>query len=879
MPRQAGPPYTDWLILVATLSSVLGAGTGSCDGLPPQPRLKIWPAPKLIEMRDEVPQFQLPLVGAQRTICKDAEYTALLMETFIGGDKGMPVPTIACDNDFPFVATVPGSYEVLCRNLTCIIRFQDRAGLVYAYGTLGQVHRNHENSTHIFEKDLRIADYPSFPHRGLLIDTGKRYLSLQDIKQTVKLMASVKMNVLHWHLTDDVSFSPNVKQFPRLQKGNPSPFRYSAEDISEVIQYADQYAIVVIPEIDVPGRTQSWIRGYPFLKGHAAYYMDPTSRMTRDMVVGVVMRVADMFAESRPDTRLLHLGGSSVDKAWDTKALEDWTRKYGKFHNKTDLINAWLRSVVARVKRHTDAEIMMWDDFLLEGAAVLTPVNTWQILNHNMEETLKLASSGRFKSLVYSTDFVLSDLGTGYGNDWAKFYDVKFMGDRGGVIKGGEAVVWDSPPRDFPDRFHLSLSIDEASFKGSPISPPQLRFLYHYYGRPTRGHSSPLHVRLSYTPFGKEGSYKILCDIPWCKGRASSYEGAVYLFGTMIQIIEGYPYVNHTVPQKFVIDDYPSFPHRGMLFDTGRHYLPMEILYKNLQLMSFNKMNVLHWHLTDDIAFSLDLTRDRRYSRLQEGNPYPYTYSKREIIKFVKFANLLGIKVIPEIDVPAHTQSWIRGYPELQGHALYWMDPTSSYTKEFVKGVVSEVADIFYGDRRRRETYNGERVVHLGGDETWDAWDTPYLRNWTRDHGCYHNKTDLVDYWLTEVVADIAESTGSKITLWNDFLNDNAEALWPVDTWQIWLYNPAETVELAESGRLPKGSSVLFSQAFYLDALQMTWADFYKVPFRGDCYGVIKGGEACMWGTLRHLSGNLASRSTLECHCGKGASRRYNERR
>ncbi|KAF4710424.1 hypothetical protein FOZ62_021941, partial [Perkinsus olseni] len=217
---------------------------------------------------------------------------------------------------------------------------------------------------------------------------------------------------------------------------------YSAEDISEVIQYADQYAIVVIPEIDVPGRTQSWIRGYPFLKGDAAYYMDPTSRMTRDMVVGVVMRVADMFGESRPDKKVLHLGGSAVGKAWDTKALEDWTRKYGKFHNKTDLINAWLRSVVARVKRHTDAEIMMWDDFLLEGAAVLTPVDTWQILNHNMEETLKLALSGRFKSLVYSTDFVLSDLGTGYGNDWTKFYDVKFKGDRGGGIKGGEAVVW-----------------------------------------------------------------------------------------------------------------------------------------------------------------------------------------------------------------------------------------------------------------------------------------------------------------------------------------------------------------------------------------------------------------------------------------------------
>ncbi|KAF4689266.1 hypothetical protein FOZ60_001805 [Perkinsus olseni] len=436
MLRLAGPPYTDWLILVATLSSALGVGTGSCDGLPPQPRLKIWPAPRIIEMRDEVPQFQLPLVGAQRTICKDAEYTSLLMETFIGGDEGMPLPTITCDDAFPVRRDFPGKLRSVVseRNLPHQIPRQSWAS--------GQVHRNHENAGQIFAEGLRIVDYPSFPHRGLLVDTGKRYLSLQDIKQTLKLMASVKMNVLHWHLTDDVSFSANVKQFPRLQKGNPSPFRYSAEDIAEVIQYADQYAIVVIPEIDVPGRTQSWIRGYPFLKGHAAYYMDPTSRMTRDMVVGVVMRVSDMFAESRPDKKVLHLGGSAVGKAWDTKALEDWTRKYGKFHNKTDLINAWLRSVVARVKRHTDAEIMMWDDFLLEGAAVLTPVDTWQILNHNMEETLKLASSGRFKSLVYSTDFVLSDLGTGYGNDWAKFYDVKFEGDRGGVIKGGEAVVW-----------------------------------------------------------------------------------------------------------------------------------------------------------------------------------------------------------------------------------------------------------------------------------------------------------------------------------------------------------------------------------------------------------------------------------------------------
>ncbi|KAF4721380.1 hypothetical protein FOZ62_029425, partial [Perkinsus olseni] len=463
------------LVLVATLSTTFGAETGYCEGLPPQPRLKIWPVPKNIQLGDEAPLFKFRFVPKQSKLCKDAEYMSLLRKTFIAGDDETSFINIVCDARLPADGHLPGSYEVSCRNLTCIIRFRGKAGLVYAHGTLGQVYRNHGNSSEIFYDRLNIVDYPSFPHRGLLIDTGKRYLSLQSIKQTVKLMASVKMNILHWHLTDDVSFSADIERFPRLQKGNPSPFAYSAEDIAEVIQFAQQFAVHVIPDIDVPGRTQSWIRGYPFLKGQAAYYMDPISHTTEDMVIGVLMRLADMFSVAGPDKNVLHLGGSSVGKAWDTKALEDWTRKHGKFHNKTDLVNEWLRSVVAEVKRHTrntglealklkgvcadlrewpailipsfckivsvDAEVIMWDDFLLEGATAVDRVDTWQILNHNVEETLKLATTGRFKSLIYSTDFVISDLGTGYGNDWVKFYYVRLLNDKKGVIKGGEAKI------------------------------------------------------------------------------------------------------------------------------------------------------------------------------------------------------------------------------------------------------------------------------------------------------------------------------------------------------------------------------------------------------------------------------------------------------
>ncbi|KAF4654510.1 hypothetical protein FOL47_009927, partial [Perkinsus chesapeaki] len=351
-----------------------------------------------------------------------------------------------------------------------------------------------------------------------------------------------------------------------------------------------------------------------------------------------------------------------------------------------------------------------------------------------------------------------------------------------------------------------------------------------------------------------EEGYRLDCDFPKvCYCDVSTSTGFIYAMGTLLQIVRGAPYVEEKIPKRFIIDDYPSFPHRGMLIDTGRHYLPMDILKKNLYVMAFNKMNVLHWHLTDDISFSLDLPQ---YTNLQKGNPSPFTYSKEEIIHFIKLANTLGIKVIPEIDVPAHTQSWIRGYPELQGDALYWMDPTSNFTKDFVVKVVTDVVNLFYGNKNSNEAYNGERVIHLGGDETWDAWNSTALREWTKIHGKFHNKTDLVDYWLKEVVGNISETTGAKVSIWNDFLNDNATELEVIDTWQIWLYDPEKTIELAESDRLPKSASIIFSDysAFYLDQLERTWADFYNVTFRRDSKGVIKGGEACLWGEFVDVS-------------------------
>ncbi|KAF4689257.1 hypothetical protein FOZ60_001790 [Perkinsus olseni] len=179
------------------------------------------------------------------------------------------------------------------------------------------------------------------------------------------------------------------------------------------------------------------------------------------------------------------------------------------------------------------------------------------------------------------------------------------------------------------------------------------------------------------------------------------------------------------------------------------------------------------------------------------------------------------------------------------------MDPISGRTSKMAVDVISEVVELFYCGQGR--VNNGERVVHLGGDEVGDAWNTPALEQWTREHGKFHNRTDLVDYWISHTIAEVKKRTGARVILWNDFLDDHTTQADTIDTWQIWRYDTSQTLDMAASGKF---GSLIYSSAFYLDLLGDDWATFYDVPLKRDGAGVIKGGEACMWGSHGGLLGD-----------------------
>lgn len=152
--------------------------------------------------------------------------------------------------------------------------------------------------------------------------------------------------------------------------------------------------------------------------------------------------------------------------------------------------------------------------------------------------------------------------------------------------------------------------------------------------------------------------------------RAKTVFGAVHGLETMGQLLNfgwisntGVPvFVIHGIP--LYIKDEPSFEYRGLLIDTSRHYLPLNLILANLDAMSMNKMNVLHWHLTDSQSFPFKTNNIPEVA--DKGAFHPkMVYTTSDIENIVTEAYLRGIRVIPEIDMPGHTQAIAKSHPEL----------------------------------------------------------------------------------------------------------------------------------------------------------------------------------------------------------------------
>jgi len=253
-------------------------------------------------------------------------------------------------------------------------------GILYGLESLLQLARK-ENDIWVFP-ELTLKDNPRFPWRGLMIDAARHWVSKETILRNLDAMAAVKLNVLHWHLTEYQGFRVASKKYPKLHEMGSQGGFYSQDDIKEVVEYASDLGIRVIPEFDMPGHTTAWFVGYPELASAPGPYvldsvfgildpvMDPTRDEVYDFLDGFIGEMAELF----PD-EYLHIGGDEVKpKQWEENPE---IQKFMQENNIADphelqaYFNIRLQKIVAK-----HGKLMMgWDEILhpdlpKEGIAV-----------------------------------------------------------------------------------------------------------------------------------------------------------------------------------------------------------------------------------------------------------------------------------------------------------------------------------------------------------------------------------------------------------------------------------------------------------------------------------------------------------------------------
>ncbi|MBV9343295.1 MAG: family 20 glycosylhydrolase, partial [Acidobacteria bacterium] len=319
---------------------------------------------------------------------------------------------------------------------------------------------------------------------------------------------------------------------------------------------------------------------------------------------------------------------------------------------------------------------------------------------------------------------------------------------------------------------------------------------------------------------GEDESYALKVTTSRAQLSAPTTLGIIRGLATFLQLVA-------ITPQGFAvpsvnIKDQPRFPWRGLLVDSSRHFMPLEVIKRNLDGMAAVKLNVFHWHLSDYQGFRLE---SRRFAKLQELGSDGFYYTQDEVREIVQYAADRGIRVVPEFDMPGHSTSWFVGYPELASapgpYSLErrWgvfdpaMDPSRESTYRFLDQFIGEVAKLF-----------PDAFFHIGGDEVngkqWDA--NPKIHEFMRAHGL-NNNADLQAYFNTRLEKIVAKH-GKVMEGWDEILRPDLPKNIVIQSWR-------GQQSLADAVR--QGYRGLLSSGYYLDLMSPAAAHYAVDPLAG----------------------------------------------
>jgi hexosaminidase len=338
---------------------------------------------------------------------------------------------------------------------------------------------------------------------------------------------------------------------------------------------------------------------------------------------------------------------------------------------------------------------------------------------------------------------------------------------------------------------------------------------------------------------GDDESYELTVSDSGAKLTAPTTLGVLRGLQTFLQLVQITP--TGFAAAAVTIKDQPRFPWRGLLIDVSRHFIPIDVLKRNVDGMAAVKMNVLHWHLSDDQGFRVE---SKKFPKLTQAGSEGLFYTQEEIRDFIAYAHDRGIRVMPEFDMPGHTRSFYMGYPELSSGAGPYtlegggidpiMDPTRESTYKFLEKFIAEMAKLF-----------PDAYFHIGGDEVdgkqWDA--NPKIQEFIKAHGMKNNQ-DLQAYFNRRLEKIVAKNHKTMVG-WDEILHPDLPKTVVVQSWR-------GQASLAAAAK--QGYRGLLSYGYYLD-LMWPAARHYAVDPMADAAAaltpqeksLILGGESCQW--------------------------------
>jgi hexosaminidase len=339
---------------------------------------------------------------------------------------------------------------------------------------------------------------------------------------------------------------------------------------------------------------------------------------------------------------------------------------------------------------------------------------------------------------------------------------------------------------------------------------------------------------------GENESYRIDITRRQALLTAPTVVGALRGLETLLQLLDADR--NGYFLPGVQIDDQPRFPWRGLLIDVSRHFETMEVLKRNLDAMAAVKLNVFHWHLTEDQGFRVESKKLPKLHQLGSDGNY---YTQDQVREIIAYARDRGIRVVPEFDIPGHSTSWLVGYPELgsapgpyaierrPGIFEPALDPTREEVYKFLETFLGEMAALFPDD-----------YLHIGGDENegkqWDR--NPTIQAYMKQKGIKDNHA-LQAYFNTRLLK-ILQKHGKKMIGWDEILQPGLPNDVVIHSWR-------GTAALAEAAR--KGYDGILSNGYYIDLIQPASQHYVSDPLPADSTLTpeeakhVLGGEATMW--------------------------------